>query len=250
MRHFRTIFLLALTLASGLAMAADGGNQTIINAVHKLAPKAKVEMIRPAPMAGFHSAVIDGAVVYVSDDGKYLIHGQIFDLDQPRITDISAAVMDKVRAQALAKVPASEHIRFAPKHPKYTVTAFVDVDCPFCRQFHSRIAQYNAQGIAVNYVLFPLDSLHPQASRKAQAVWCSADRKAAYNAAMNGADPGNLKCANPIKKMQALGRQLGVDGTPTIIAADGSLISPRTAQSPSQLAAVLKAHSSKSASGG
>lgn len=252
MRHFRTIFfLLALTSACSVAMAADGGNKTIIDAIHKLAPKAKVEMITPAPLAGFHSAVIDGTVVYVRDDGKYLIHGQVFDLTQPHVTDVSAAAMDKVRRQALAKVPAAEHIRFAPKDPKYTITAFVDVDCPFCRQFHARIAQYNAQGIAVDYLLFPLDGLHPQASRKAQAVWCSADRKAAYSAAMSGKDPGDLKCTNPIKKVQALGRQMGVDGTPTIIAADGSLISPRVAQSPSQLAAVLKARSAKpTATGG
>jgi hypothetical protein len=42
---------------------------------------------------------------------------------------------------------------------------FTDVDCPYCKQFHKQIAAYNAAGISVNYVLFPLD-IHPAPKRK------------------------------------------------------------------------------------
>ncbi|HET6632989.1 MAG TPA: DsbC family protein [Rhodanobacteraceae bacterium] len=259
MRHFRTFLLLALVAASGAALAAGpaakasapaakSGNAVILDAIHKLAPKADVQQVKPAPLTGFHSAVVGGTVVYVRDDGKYLIHGQIFDLSQPQVTDISETVMDGMRQKALAKLPASERIRFAPKDPKYHITAFVDVECPFCRQFHAKIDKYMSEGIAVDYLLFPLQGIHPQADRKAQAVWCAADRTAAYSAAMAGSDPGDATCENPLDKLKSLGQRLGVTGTPTIVADDGSIISPRIAQSPKQLAAVLKAH--KDAAGG
>ena len=35
---------------------------------------------------------------------------------------------------------------FGPKDPKYTVTVFTDVDCAYCRQLHSQIAEYNRLG--------------------------------------------------------------------------------------------------------
>ena len=47
-------------------------------------------------------------------------------------------------------------IEFAPPPPmaaKYTITVFTDLDCPYCRKFHSQIAEYNAKGIAVRYVV-------------------------------------------------------------------------------------------------
>ena len=128
---------------------------------------------------------------------------------------------------------------FAPEHPKHTVTVFTDVDCPYCRQFHKQIAAYNAAGIAVNYVLFPLD-IHPGADKKAEAVWCSADRKAAYTAAMNGQDPGKATCKNsPVAETKALSLSIGIDSTPTVLAEDGTHVNGSVVMNPDQLLAEL-----------
>ena len=130
---------------------------------------------------------------------------------------------------------------FAPKAPiatKHTVTVFTDVDCPFCRRFHEQIAAYNAKGIAVDYLFFPL-SIHPGADKKAEAVWCSKDRASAFTAAMAGADPGNAVCPNPIPELTQFAMALGIGGTPTILADDGSTVSTQIASSPDQFAAEL-----------
>jgi len=127
---------------------------------------------------------------------------------------------------------------FAPEHPKHTVTVFTDVDCPYCRQFHKQIAEFNNAGIAVNYVLFPLD-IHPGADKKASALWCAADRNAAYTAAMGGHDPGTATCTNPIAETKALAISLGINATPTVLAEDGTTVDGSKAANPALLLAEL-----------
>jgi thiol:disulfide interchange protein DsbC len=243
MRNVKWLATLVLGLVAGVVLAGSDPGQTIAEAIHKLVPNAKVESVAPAPIAGFSSAVVDGTVVYVSNDGRYLMQGSLYDLAN-RI-DLSAKVLASMREKALATLPENMRITFPAQHPKYHVTVFTDVDCPYCRHFHSQITEYNKLGIGVDYVLFPLEGLHPQAMRKAQAVWCAKDRNTAYTAAMKGADPGNATCENPISHTLALGEKMGVHYTPTVLAPDGTEIPPGTAQSPEQLAALLAAQSGK-----
>ncbi|MCR6702575.1 MAG: DsbC family protein [Dokdonella sp.] len=121
----------------------------------------------------------------------------------------------------------------------HTVTVFTDIDCPFCKRFHEQIAQYNAHGIAVDYILFPLVGLHPGADKKSEAIWCSKDRIATFNAAMAGQDPAPATCPNPLAELTHLADSLGINGTPTLIAADGTHVAPEIAMSPDRLAAEL-----------
>jgi len=88
-------------------------------------------------------------------------------------------------------------------------------------------------------VLFPLD-IHPGADKKAVAVWCSTDRKAAYTAAMNGQDPGAGTCKdNPVAETKAFATTLGINATPTVLAEDGTRIDDSRASNPAALLAEL-----------
>ena len=232
----RILCLLAL-LAAGSAAAADDAEKTARDALHSLLPMATIDHVVKSNLPGFHEVIVRGQIVYVSDDGKYLLQGTLYDV--PSKKDLTAARIAALRAQALAGLPAEKEMIFAPEHPKHTVTVFTDVDCPFCRQFHKQIAEYNKAGIAVKYVMYPLD-IHPGADKKAVAVWCSTDRKAAYTAAMSGVDPGAATCANnPIAETKAFGISLGIEATPTVLAEDGTRVADAKAVDPAALAAEL-----------
>jgi thiol:disulfide interchange protein DsbC len=218
------------------AHAESGPEQTVRDAIHSLLPTAPIDQIVKSDLHGFYEVIISGQVVYVSEDGKYLLQGNLYDVPQKR--DLTAGRIAEMREQALGKLPDSKALVFAPEHTKYTVTVFTDVDCPYCRQFHKQIAEYNNLGIAVKYVLMPLD-IHPGADKKAAAVWCAKDRKQAYTAAMNGQDPGSATCSNPVAETKALGMSLGINATPTVLAPDGSVVDGNKALSPPQLAAEL-----------
>lgn len=209
----------ALSVAALSAHAADGATQAVTEAMKKVAPQAKIQSINPAPMPGFQAVVADGHVLFVSDDGKYLIDGHVFDIATRR--DLANEAMAGIRQEGLAKLTADKKLIFAPPNPKYTVTVFTDVDCPYCREFHKQIAEYNRRGIAVEYVLFPL-SIHPGADKKAQTVWCEKDRNAAYTNAMAGQTLAAKTCSNPIAEVTGIATSIGVDGTPAIFAKDGT----------------------------
>ena len=230
------IALAVLVAAAPSARAADPAEKTVRDAVHSLLPLAVIDKTVKSDLPGFYEVVISGQIVYVSADGKYLLQGSLYDVARKRnLTDASLAAM---RAQAIAKLPAAKEIRFDVANPKHTVTVFTDVDCPYCRAFHKNIGQYNALGISVHYVMFPLD-IHPGADKKAEAVWCATDRNTAYTAAMNGRDPGSATCANPVAETKALGIQLGINATPTVLAEDGTSVDLARATSPHGLLAEL-----------
>ncbi len=226
---------MALLAVSALSVAADG-EKTARDAIHSLLPMAIIDEVVKSDLPGFYEVIISGQVTYVTEDGKYLLQGKLYDV--PLKKDLTSARIATMREEALAKLPESKVMLFAPENPKHTVTVFTDVDCPYCRQFHKQIAEYNRLGIAVRYVLYPLD-IHPGADKKAAAVWCAKDRNAAYTAAMNGQDPGTGSCTNPVAETKALGETLGINATPTVLAEDGTMVDNAKAVSPTLLAAEL-----------
>ena len=176
------LFLSGLLLAAQ-ALAATP-QETVQKAMSTLAPGVKVDAVQESQIPGFYEAVAGGQFVYVTKDGRYLIDGSAYDVNAKK--DLTEASRAKARRSALAKVGPEKRIVFAPKAPaetKHTVTVFTDIDCPFCRRFHDQIAQYNAKGIAVDYLFYPL-TIHPGADKKAVAVWCSKDRDNAFTASI------------------------------------------------------------------
>lgn len=196
--------------------------RAVIDAIHKLAPGAEIQAVDKTPLPDLYQVVASGQVVYVSADGRYMLQGNAYDLHSHQ--DLSDARMDQLRRDAIAKIPPSQMIRYAPANPEYTVTVFTDIDCPFCREFHRHIADYNKAGIAVDYLFWPRTGLDTPSAAKAVSVWCAADRKAAFTAAKAGVDPKPATCVNPVKHDYELGLDLGVDGTPTVVAGNGEVI--------------------------
>lgn len=232
------LFVLGLSLLATHAVAATP-QDTVRQAMATLAPNVKIDVVQESEIPGFYEAIAGGQFVYVSKDGRYVIDGSAYDVANKR--DLTASSRAKARRIALDRVGPDKRIVFAPKAPvatRHTVTVFTDVDCPFCRRFHQQIAAYNAKGIAVDYLFYPL-SIHPGADKKAEAVWCSKDRPNAFTAAMAGQDPGHATCANPVPELTHLAQSLGIGGTPTILASDGTQIASQIAMSPDQLAAEL-----------
>ncbi len=222
-------------MATENAVAAGAGpeitpaaERMVRQTIHELSATAQVDSIRPAPIAGFYQVIASGQMLYVSTDGKYMMHGDLIDLS--RHQNVGDEAWSRFRREELAKVPLSERIVYAPAHPKYTVTVFTDVNCGFCRALHEQMAAFNKAGIAVEYLAWPREGVLTTSGRPTPtytemvSVWCAKDRKAAFTAAKEGHVPPAISCVNPVKDQFNLGVKLGVDGTPTIIATDGRVL--------------------------
>jgi thiol:disulfide interchange protein DsbC len=206
-------------------------------------PGASPADVAASPIAGLYEVTMGGLVAYVSADGNYLVTGNLYDLASQR--NLTAERRNSARASALAAAREDQMIIFSPEHPKYTVTVFTDVDCAYCRKFHSQIAEINRAGVRVRYVPFPRTGPDTESWRKAAAVWCATDRKDALTRAKLGQDVKAKPCGDAaVKAGFDMGEDFGLDGTPAIYTDSGEYIGGFL--TPAELVALLQ-ESAKSA---
>jgi len=186
-------------------------------------PGARAEELRATAIPGIYEYTHGVEIAYVTADGKYAFTGDLVDLGTN--ANITEQHRRELRAKALASFPESEMLVFGPKEPKYTVTVFTDVDCPYCRKLHSQMAEYNRLGIRVRYLLYPRTGPNTTAWTKAEQVWCSTDRNAALTRAKLGEELKSKPCAdNPVARTYALGQDFALEGTPAIVMANGEML--------------------------
>ena len=197
-----------------------------VDAIRQLNPQVTVEKVAAAPVPGFREAIVGGQVVYISDDGKYLFlpgsGGALFDVAAKK--NLSEVALSGMRVDLLRTIPASERIVFAPPNPKYTVTVFTDVECGYCRKLHSEIAEYNRQGIAIEYLAFPRMGIGSEDHKKMVSVWCAADRKQALTDAKSDKALKMVDCKNTVTMQYDVGQRAGLTGTPMILTKDGTQV--------------------------
>lgn len=181
--------------------------------------------ISESPIAGVFQVAVGSSVAYVTEDGRYLMQGELYDLQSS--TNLTEQTRASARVELLDGVPADQMIVFSPPNgePAHRVTIFTDVDCGYCRQFHREIARVNELGIEVRYLFFPRTGPDTDSWAKAEKVWCAEDRQAALTEAKLGGSIPDATCAdNPVGMHYDLGHQVGVRGTPAIFTSSGENI--------------------------
>ncbi|HEU5468109.1 MAG TPA: thioredoxin fold domain-containing protein, partial [Steroidobacteraceae bacterium] len=76
----------------------------------------------------------------------------------------------------------------------------------------------------VRYLMFPRGGPGSDSWNKAEAVWCSADRKVALTRAKKGEKVTAKDCETPVAAQYELGRRIGVSGTPGIFTDTGEYL--------------------------
>lgn len=212
--------LLAGSLCLSVLAHADVDKEALKTKLKETMPSLTVEDIKPSEIKGLYEVMAGANIFYVSEDGRYLIQGRMFDLvDKKDLTEEKLAV---AKAALINAVPLEEMIIFKAPIEKYVINIFTDIDCGYCRKLHSEIDQYLAEGITVRYLFFPRAGKDSESYEKAVSVWCSEDKNAALTAAKTSTTPPPEKnCKNPVEKQMALGNELGVRGTPMMISPKG-----------------------------
>lgn len=204
---------------------ADAGIEAIRERVRVVLPNIRAEDIRPADAPGLYEIQQGALFGYVTADGRYLIEGDLIDLTQGVSLTENKRKRDRiVKLEALGE---DNMIVFGPQNGKarYAVTVFTDIDCGYCRKLHREIDEYTKRGIEIRYVFYPRSGPDTESFRKAQAVWCAADRKQALTQAKAGMPvTGDANCDNPVEREWMLGAELGLRGTPMLVLPDGEVV--------------------------
>jgi len=220
-----SILLLAILMPLPL-LAGQSAEEAAIDKIHqslgKLLDTLKREDISPTPIAGLYEVRLGPRIIYVSADGRYLVQGKITDLETGE--NLTEAKVSAARKQAVDAVGEEKMIIFGPKDARHTITVFTDIDCGYCRKLHSQIDDYNDEGIRIRYLFYPRAGEGSESWRKAEAVWCSDDRKKSLTEAKQGKKIPWRKCDNPVQHDYELGQLVGVTGTPALVLENGELV--------------------------
>ena len=202
-----------LITASATAMATDAEIKSKLQALG-----AKNIEVKDSPVKGLKTAVTDQGILYVSENGQYVLQGKMYELTNKGPVDVAGKLLaDKVNALK------NEMIIYPAKNEKYVVTVFMDITCHYCHILHQQVKEYNDLGITVRYLAFPRAGMN-ETARQMEAIWTSKDPVFALNEAEKGNLPKELKTPNIVKRHYDLSVQLGVQGTPSIVTSTGELI--------------------------
>jgi thiol:disulfide interchange protein DsbC len=215
----------SLVLAASAVAAPSKQNaemEQVRQGMSKLLAGRQVSSVNPSPIPGLYEVMVGAKIYYVSADGKYLLNGNLYDVDNRE--DLTTPKVAKIKAEMIEEAGEENMVIFAPEKFEHTVTIFTDIDCGYCRKLHNEIQQYNDRGIRVRYLMFPRAGVGSPSFQKAVNVFCADERNSAMTRAKAGEDLEERQCKNPVASQYALGQALGVTGTPAIFLESGDLV--------------------------
>lgn len=218
----KSVLKYGLLLSAILAVPfVNADEKAVRESIARFMPSVKPDQVSPSEVKGMYEVMVGTNIFYMSEDGKYVIQGKMIDLESRK--DISEEKVAKARLNVIGKVEKDQMIEFVPKESKHKVKVFTDIDCGYCRKLHAEIDQYMDEGITIQYLFFPRAGKGSGSYKKAVSVWCSEDKNDALTRAKKGETPEEKECENPVDSHMALGRELGVGGTPMLVTEKGTV---------------------------
>ena len=216
--NFRLFFLTLIFFATS-AIANDALKKEFQKSLSRLSSDFEISDVKETPIKGIYQVTIGPDVIYMSRDGNYVLKGEILDIGNRR--NLTEDFHAQKRINLLNTIADSEYIEFSSTKTKNHIYVFTDVDCGYCRKLHRDVPELNSMGIAVRYLAYPRAGVDSIIGEEMRNVWCAENRQKALTTSKNR-QPIEVKiCDAPIARHHALGRELGVTGTPAIFLENG-----------------------------
>jgi thiol:disulfide interchange protein DsbC len=223
MKRILPLYLICIFPVSvSVAVSAEPDLNQIRAELARSFPEAKSATLRVSPVAGVYEVDLNGQIVYLSADGKFLILGDI--LEVKTRTNITEGLREKTVVKQLEAIGEKDMIVMGPANAKRTITVFTDVDCPYCVRLHQDVPELNKYGVKVRYLLYPRSGIGGETYQRSVSIWCADDRVKAVGIAKAGGQIAKKTCNNPVERHFQLGNRLDVSGTPTIFLDNGKRI--------------------------
>ena len=192
----------------------------------------KVKSVKPAVAKGLFEVLFeqqDGlGVVFVDYGKKNLLQGTVIDLEtkQPVLAHEKDIPQPKqFTGVNPALIPIQHAFIIGNPQAAKQIYVFTDPDCPYCRTLHTELNKLEKMmpDLAINILLFPLQSIHPKAYDKSRVIIASKKREL-LDKAFDGKElpmPKGNEGKASIDGIIAFSEQEGISGTPLIVMPDG-----------------------------
>jgi thiol:disulfide interchange protein DsbC len=214
--------ILAWLLCLGLCAPALGANEDeVIKRVRERFPQSFVEKVFATPYAGLYEVLMDNKLFYTDEQVSFVLVGNLIDIKTSQ--NLTQQRLRKLTAIEWKDLPLDLAIKKVKGDGSRRLAVFSDPMCPHCITQERELAKIT--NVTIYTFMYPIERLHKGATERSRAVWCSPDRAKAWDELLlNRVEPRAKPCADPIKKVEALGNKLKVSVTPTLIFGDGTVI--------------------------
>jgi thiol:disulfide interchange protein DsbC len=218
----RILFLVLATGFFSLPVLADEAQ--IRQAIETKLGGARVDGVQASPVPGIYEVRLQGRdgpqIFYTDSTASYLFDGNLIEVKSSR--NLTEERLQKLTAVEFNSLPLDMAVKIQHGGGKRVMAMFSDPYCPYCRRMEKTLQQLD--DVTIYVFMYPV--IRPQNADHSRAVWCSKDRAKAWLELAAADQPkvptAGAGCANPVDKLLDLGRSLHVNGTPTLIFADGT----------------------------
>ena len=213
--------LLPLALAATLCLPAIADEASVKKAVEaKL--NGKVDKVSKTPYLGLYEVFVGGDIIYTDEKvSALLFDGKL--IDTKTMKNVTAERIQKLTAIKFTDLPLELAVKQVRGDGKRVFASFEDPNCGYCKKLAKDLTKLD--NVTIYTFLYPI--LSPDSLEKSKQIWCAADKARAWNDWMvdNKAPTGKGDCdTTAVQKTIETGRNLAINGTPTIFFADGERI--------------------------
>ena len=182
----------------------------------------KIDEIRQTPLKNVYEVRVGTDLMYVDSRAEYaFIEGQMIDLKANK--NLTQARLDDLNRIDFKKdLPLQYAIKQVSGNGKRVLAVFEDPNCTYCKKLRADLMKM--KDLTLYTFAYPI--LASDSEVKARKAWCAKDQGVAWNEMMvqSRVPENDGNCENPVSKIQALGRQLNVTGTPTMFFTNGKRV--------------------------
>lgn len=167
-----------------------------------------------------------GTPFLVSSDGRYFINGEISVIEDGLFAGLDTDFEYAKNRHALGQLDQETLAIYPAKGTERAVVYIAtDINCPYCKIFHSKINEFNNKGITIKAIGYPVYDESPEPMRQ---IWCESDntqRASLLSAAMRGIRT-RATCQgdeNNLTHNQLAAQSLAIFATPAIFNDQGEL---------------------------
>lgn len=212
---FRPALLACMLAAAGVAHADP---ETVKKGVEAFIGSPVVDSVTETRYGGLYEVVLrSGELVYTDVRVSFIMDGRIIDTETRR--DVTQARLTELASIDFGTLPLDRAIKQVRGDGTRILASFEDPNCGYCKRLGQELALLD--DVTIYTFLYPI--LGEDSVAKSRNIWCAEDQAASWNGwILENKTPVTAECdSSAVDQNVALGRQLRINGTPTLFFTDG-----------------------------